>query len=203
MSRRRARTDQIERQVVPHDAAARLAERLRRLLGQQALLDLEIPGDLPWQSREELRPARMFDALLCGESLLAVALRTGASTADVLGAYRDLVDELSSVWSPDQWSPDDDRVNAEEFAAYLRKMIAGPTAVRPPDHACTIHVGDRAGATTLRSQWVRCRQCPCMVPVNPPSKNGASQGRPRALCSNACRQRDYRRRKAAAAHGNT
>lgn len=87
MSRRRARTDQIERQVVPHDAAARLAERLRRLLEQQALLDLEIPGDLPWRSREELRPARMFDALLRGESLLAVALRTGASTADVLGAY--------------------------------------------------------------------------------------------------------------------
>lgn len=203
MSRRRARTDQVERQVVPHDAAARLAEQLRRLVDQQLRLDLELPGELDsLYPQEELRPVRMLEALLRGESLLAISLRTGAGSEAVLQAYGDLVRELSIVWSPDQWSPDDDKVDAEEFAAYLRKSVSGQSAIRPPDPACTIHVDDLAGATTLRSQWVRCRHCPCMVPVNPPSKNGARQGRPRVTCSDACRMRDQRLRDAAAANGN-
>ncbi|WP_157762681.1 hypothetical protein [Nocardia yamanashiensis] len=213
MSKRYMRTDQVERLVVPNGAAAEMVSRLREAIGQHRQLELDFKwfndGD-PWAKR--MGPLDVLEGMLDGQSLRAIA---GSSDGgEVLNEYAMLMDRLRLFLArPDQLSPNgrpwqDGDVDAEEFAAFLRRLRVSRvdtvlarvlnTSVVAKMGTCWSHDSPSA-LLVLRRGGRKCPQCPCWVPANPPSAHGRSQGRPRVYCSDGCRQRAYRRRKASVA----
>lgn len=203
MSRRRVRTDQVERLIVPHDSAAALVEHLLQMAGSQLTLG-ELFDDVSGLGWPE--PEVLLRDMLRGMSLRSIAEKSGRGSSSVLDEFAGLMNLLRDLKPPGEVFRDGDgAVDAEEFSAYLRRIAdaepwrPGPDAIaaQQPEW-CRFHGSEASELLKLRSELMQCDQCPCMVPANPRSKHGRSQGRPRVFCSSACRQRGYRRRRSSA-----
>ncbi|MEU2043803.1 hypothetical protein [Nocardia niwae] len=140
-----------------------------------------------------LSRAEIIRRVFIGTSLLRIAAEDGVSLLEVRGQFNAA---LSQLRHPSRAAGlRTHELDEDDFTQIVRQLTKNAESEELPLVWCEHH-----GWTDPQGR-TQCPECNCELTTsaNDDAISGVEFGRPRRYCSNACRQRAYRRRRKAAA----